>query len=1034
MKRLPQTREKQISRSSRSLSWTVPHFLLFLSFNLFSVLIFAQQKITGKVTAEKTPVAGATVTVKNTTSVTQTNEKGEFSIEAPGDAVLVITSVGFEAQEISVNNRTNLSVEMQTNIKAMEDVVVVGYGTQKKATLTGSVSQVSGREIAKSPSPNVSSSLAGRLPGLTVNQRSGLPGNDDPSILIRGFGTMNDNSPLIIVDGVQRSLFSRLNPQDIESISVLKDASAAIYGNRGANGVILITTKQGARGRTSFDVSYNYAFQRPTKIPKMLDAPTFAEVYNEGNYYRNVSPTNPNPTPFYSADDIQKFRDGSDPITHPNTDWVKEVYKSYSSQQNLNVQASGGTANVRYLFSFGAISQDGNLKNNPTEYSQYNLRTKIDVDITKDLTLGANIYAIFNNRTYSSEGTDGTGVVFVNVLQANPTVVARYPNGLIGPGRLGQNPLLLDQRGFDKIEDRPLYSTFTASYKIPVIKGLKLDASFNYDISNWFEKRFNTPYYFYEYNVNTQTYDRKKADGVAVAELWNTYNRWTTMMYNFRLSYDRTFENHHIAAMIGTEKQKNDSRNLSAYRRNFISNTIPEINFGGTATGEFSNGGGSGASAYDNYFGRINYDFSAKYLLELLFRYDGSQIFPKGNRYAFFPGVSAGWRLSEESFIKDKFSFINQLKLRASYGQLGNDRVAPFQYLQFFNYNSNAYVFGTNTIPGINAATMPNPNITWERAIKTDLGLDATLWNGLLGVEFTYWFQKRSNILWQRNLSISNVFGFSGIPNQNFGKMKGQGYELTLSHRSRAGQLTYDIRANLSYAKSKILDIDETPHTYAYQDATGRPFGSRLLYKSDGIFNTQEELDKYPHNSQNKVGDIKIVDVNGDGMINNDDQIRINETNTPQYVFGLNTNLQYGNFDLTLFFQGQAKVNNLDGTFGSLGASDFTNAAVQRSKDRWTPDNPNGTMPRSDAWSYGATDFFLFDASFVRLKTIEFGYTLPEKVLTKTRLFKGVRVYASGFNLLTWAKEIKWADPELNENFTTYPPQRIINLGVNVKF
>jgi TonB-linked SusC/RagA family outer membrane protein len=1004
--------------------------------------------VNGKVNNDKgEPLAGATVTEKGTGNVTVTKDDGSFTIQVNSDkAILVVSYVGYATKEMAVAGKeNNLVFELSLSAQSAESIVIVGYGSQKKSTLTGSVSQVAGSEIAKSPSANVTSSLQGRLPGLIVNQRNGQPGADNPDILIRGTGTvpppggdfnalLNANGPLVIIDGVPRSQLGRLNPEDIESISVLKDASAAIYGARAANGVILVTTKSGSKGKADFTFTYKYALLSPTKIPDVLDAATFAEAYNEGVFYR--SNRNPNYTPQFSAAAIQKYRDGSDPVLYPNTDWIDEVLKPHSRQQNLNLQVNGGSNNVRYLLSFGALEQNGNFRSDPALYRQYNVRAKVDIELVKNFTVGANIYAILNNRTSSYIDQN---VNFTNILQANPTIVARYPNGLIGPGRLGENPLLMDQRGYRKIDDNPLYSTFTASYKVPFVTGLKLDASFNYDLSNQFEKVWRTPYFYHEYNTLTGNYDKKQGTGQAAASLEDIYRKWTTMLYNFRITYDRTFLNkHHIVAMVGREQQQNTFTFARAFRKNYVSTAIDQIDVGPTSAEDKDNSGGASKGAYDNYFGRLNYDFKSKYLVEFLFRRDGSQIFPDGKRYGFFPGVSAGWRLSEEDFIQNALPFVNQLKLRASYGELGNDRIDPFQYLQAFLFVVNnvpvSYVFGTTTVPGITAGVLANPNVTWERARKTDLGLEAQLWNGKLGVDFTYWTQKRNNILYRRNLSVPNTYGFPGLPFENIGKVNSAGYELIISHRNRTGLLTYSISGNVAYQKSKTVFLDEVPPAEAYQKYTGNPVGSDLYYKADGIFNTQEELDKSPHHANSQVGDIKVVDLNGDGTIDDKDRYRVPYTPIPRYVFGLNTDFQYKNFDLNIFFQGQAGAYNYDASVSALGGTDFSNASVWRATDRWTVNNPNGSKPRADAWQPGNTTFFLFDATLVRLKTVEIGYTIPESILAKTKFLKNFRVFASAFNLATWSKEVKWADPEFNGDYLKYPPQRVINFGASIKF
>ncbi len=996
---------------------------------------YAQTTVSGTVKeAEGEAFPGVNVIEKGTTNGVVTDIDGKFQITVGPDAVLLFSFIGYISQEIPVNNRQVMDVELVSDITQLGEVIVVGYGEQRKETLTGSVANISGSEIVKSPSANVTNSLAGRLPGLTVNQRTGEPGRDDPNILIRGTGTFGNNSPLIIVDGVPRSLMGRLNPDDIESISVLKDASAAIYGARAANGVILITTKKGAKGKPVFNFSYNHAFQQPTKILDMLDAATFAQVYNEGAWYRAGRPSvEEGWSPPFSDDAIRRYADGSDPVRYPNTDWVSEAVKPYSTQKRMNLSATGGTDDVRYFLSFGATTQDGNLRNDPTEYSQYNMRVNVDVNLTDNLTVGANLSALLNNRKFGSVATDDEGWVnFHNIYQANPTLVAQYPNGLYGPGRLGENPLLMNQRGYFTREDAPLFSSFTASYKIPFVEGLKLEASYNYDLSHQVERRWRVPYSFHEFNTVTGEYEERQGTGVAAPELSQTTRKWTTELYNFRLNYSKTFEKHHLGLLLGTEQQKNTENWVNAFRRNFVSPAIDQIDAGSSDTDDMNTGGSTRIGGYNNYFGRLNYDYEGKYLLEFLFRYDGSQKFPKESRYGFFPGISAGWRISEESFMVNNFDFVNHLKIRGSYGKIGNDFVAAYQHLQAFTFGNN-YYFGGSVSPGVNPGVLPNPYITWETSEKFDLGLEGLLWKGALGFELTLFKENRSDILARRNVSVSNVYGFPGLPDENLGRVRNHGFELILTHKGTHGQLNYQISANTAFARSEIKFMDEVPNDEPRKNLTGKPVGAGLYYQADGIFNTQEELNSYPHVPNAQVGDIKILDLNGDGVINGDDQFRFNYTAIPEYVFGLTFDLQYKNFDLNFLLQGQTNAYNYDDRYPILGNASFDNATVERARDRWTVDNPNGTKPRADGVQPGANTMWLFDATFVRLKSAELGYSLPENVISRVGL-TNARVYVSGFNLLTWSKEIKWADPEASGGFLYYPQLRMMNLGVNVKF
>ncbi|WP_460693310.1 SusC/RagA family TonB-linked outer membrane protein [Mucilaginibacter puniceus] len=973
------------------------------------------------------PLPGVTIKIKDATTGTTSDVNGKYTISVPdATAVLSFSMIGFETQEITVGTSRTINVTLIESVSSLNEVIVVGYGTQRRETLTGSIAKVQGEDLTKNQSVNVATSLAGRLPGLIVNQRNGVPGSENLDIVIRGASTFGNNNPLIVVDGVPRGtgILSTLNPQDIESITVLKDGSAAIYGARAANGVVLVTTKPGSKSKTVYNFSYVYGITNPTKVPDMMDAALFAEVFNETQYYLQGRPAT-GFNPFFTDAAIQKYRDGSDPILYPNTDWANLSLNKNTPQQRLNFQASGGSDKVRYLLSFGSSSQGSNYRNQPYKYKQYNARVRIDADLSQYLTVGANIAGVFRERS-ESNGTD-----FVTILQANPTLPAIYPNGLLAGGRFDNSPLLSDRRGYNRWNDDPITTSFTASFKVPHVQGLVLDASYNYDFRNQFQKNFSQPHYWHVYNVQTQQYDRTEAN--TPISLTDRYDRWITTLANFRISYKTTIaKNHNIAAMVGTEQQTNSNTYASAYRRNFLSAVLPQINAGSTRPEDLNNSGNASAGSYNSFFGRFNYNYQSKYLLEATFRYEGSPIFPQNKRYGFFPNVSAGWIISEENFMRD-VKFVNNLKLRATYGELGNDQVAAFQYLQAFQLGNN-YVFGGTTVPGVYSSTLPNPNITWEVSKKLDFGLSATLFNRMLDVDITVWNQKRSNLLLRPNLSVSGVFGFPAIPDQNIGKVNSSGFEVELTHRNKVGDLSYSISGNVGYAKSKIVFMDEVPPAYDYQRNTGVPLGSGLYYKSDGIFNTQAELDSYPHGTGAQVGDIKVLDLNNDGKIDGNDRYRTNQSPTPLYLFGLNTNFQYKGFDLTVFFQGQAQAYTYDGTLDEFGLTDLDNATVYRATNRWTVNNQEGaTMPRANNWQPGTTDFFLYDATFVRLKNVELGYTFRGDLIKKIGV-SNLRAFVNGTNLLTWSKEISWRDPELSGGFTTYPPLKILSFGVNLQF
>lgn len=983
-----------------------------------------QKTISGKVTDSSGGVVpGVSIVVKGTTTGSTTDMNGNYSLSnVPGNATLQFSFVGMKTQEIAVGSKTTIDVTLEEDAIGLEEVVAVGYGVQKRLTVTGSVVSTKGTDLVRSPAPNLTNSLQGRLPGLIASNRSGEPGRDDATLLIRGKSTTGNTKPLIVIDGVERDGLGQIDPNDVESISVLKDASAAIYGARAANGVILVTTKRGLTGKPVFDLSYNQGFSQPTRLPEMMDAALYAQTRNEADL-RNGA------TSFvFSEDDIQKYKDGSDPMGHPNTDWVKETLKPWTLQNKMNLSVRGGNDKVKYFFSFGSQNQDGHFVNNPTNYKQYNVRSNIDATITKSLTISLDIAGRYEKRTYPS--TD-TWTNFVNILSAEPTLIAKYPNGLIAAGRLGENPLLRDQVGTDKIENFPITSTLSFKYDLPFVKGLALSGSYNFDVRHNFEKVFQKPYYYYDYNKTTDTYDAKKASLFSSPTVSDRFDRWLISTYNLKLNYNKSFGSHNIALLAGWEQSHTLFNYTSAYRKNFASIALPQINYGSTNTADQSNGGNASEDARNNYFGRFNYNYKEKYLIELLCRYDGSPNFPKEKRYGFFPGLSLGWRASEESFIKDNFDFISNLKLRASYGEMGNDRVNAFQYMTTYSFGDN-YNFGGVDVGGVSANTMPNANITWEVAKTTNMGFDMSMWNNLLGVEFDYFIQKRSNILATKQQSIPSTMGFPGLPDENIGKIDNHGFELALSHRNKIGEIGYNVSGNVSFARNKVIFTDEVPQAELYQNATGHPLGSQLIYKVLGIFKDQAAIDAYPHLTNAKPGDVILEDHNDDQKIDSKDQYRIDLSTTPEIVFGLDLGVDYKGFDLTLFFQGQANAVIFPG-LTTVGGQ--YNGLKMRAEGRWTVDNPDATLPRAGGSFPQNSTLNQYSASFVRLKNLEIGYKLPKSMISKVKM-EGARIYVNAYNVFTISK-LKILDPEMDptkNDLNNYPQLRTFNVGVNLTF
>ncbi|KOS07522.1 TonB-dependent receptor [Flavobacterium akiainvivens] len=987
---------------------------------------------TVKSAEDNMPVPGITVMIKGTNTVAVTDIDGSYQINVDGpDAVLVFTGIGFATQEIVVGSQSTIDVTLAADAESLEEVVVVGYGTKKKATVTGSISEIDGKAIVKSPAVNVSNGFAGRVSGVIASNRAGEPGYDDSSISIRGLATTGNNDVLIVVDGVPGQIggLNRLNPREIESITVLKDASAAIYGSRAANGVILVTTKKGKKGeRLTVNYSFDQGFSSPTRLPDMADAATYAEITNE------INPGT------YTAQDIELFRNGTDPIMHPNTDWAKATLRDYSLQSQHNLSLQGGSENTNYFLSLGKVSQEGLYKNSAASYDQYNVRTNFDANIGSRLKVGISLNGRKEDRMFPVTGAGG---IFRAIYRAYPTVAAFYPNGLPTSGIENGNPALL-ATSIGGTNENPAYvvnGILRGSFDIGA--GFSVDGFFSADISEARSKSFSTPYTVYTYNQTTQNYDPRVVGGGAnqKGDLNESQTSQSLEVSNIKLNFKEKFGAHNIDAFIGYEQSENKYHTFNARKINFPTTTTPELGQGGAAATDATNGGYSSNFTRQSYISRIAYDYAQKYLLEFQARVDGSSNFPSGNRFGFFTSVSGGYRISEEEWFKNSVGFFDDLKFRASYGELGNDNIGNFQYFDNYSFN-NRYVIGNTVTSGIDLIKLANPNITWEVSKKTDLAINAKFLKGFT-FEGIYFQQNRSDILAPRNASVPGSTGIVNpygsdplVPAENIGKVKSHGYEVTLGYDHQGEEFSWGVSGNFTYAKNKVIFIDEAPGLLDYQSQTGHPMNTYLLYNAIGIFRSEADLAAYPHVTGATVGDLIYEDYNNDGQITADDMVRSKYGNIPQMTFGLVADVSYKNFDLSVVLSGQAQVSQYvlpeSGTVGNYYSSWADN--------RWTPSNPDASYPKvsdrsSSAISGGQyrNNFWLNDASFVRLKNIQVGYTVPSSFLEEYGI-SNFRVYASAFNLFTISK-VKDYDPEgNNESAQFYPQQKIINLGFNVQF
>lgn len=1034
---------------------------------------FAQDvAITGKVTDETDQgIPGVNVVVKNSTRGTSTDADGKFSINAPdANATLILSSIGFVSQEIALNGRTNLTVKLASDTKALNEVVVVGYGVQKKETITGSVTSVKGDELVKSPAVNLANSLAGRLPGVTVVNRSGEPGADGATIRIRGGNTLGNNNALIVIDGIpnRNGGLDRINPADIESISVLKDAAAAIYGSRAANGVILITTKRGKTGKPSLSYSFNQGFSNPTVVPKVANAQQYTGMLNDLNIYElptaewaaanqafktTGSYTRPNGTvrkaPF-SPEDLVKYADGSDPWGHPNTDWYAATFKKNSPQVRHNVQLNGGTENIRYLASLGYQNQDAYYINSATGYKQYDIRINLDANVNKYVKVNLGIVGRQENRAYP---TKSAGVIFRMLQRGKPQEPAYWPDGRPGPDiENGENPVVVttDLSGYSKDIRNYVQTNGSLEIKIPGVDGLKVTGTAAIDNLSRNTKTWQIPWTLYQRGTGFE------ADGVtpklvasvrgpAEPNLNLGNNNQLNILLGGVINYDKTFGSHTLNLLVGSNRETIEGDNMSAFRRYFISPALDQLFAGGDLSKD--NNGGAYKSARLNYFGRVGYNFKEKYIAEFLWRYDGSDIFPKATRYGFFPGVLAGWVVSEEGFWKNNVPVVNFLKLRGSIGQLGNDQIDTYQYLSTYGFNS--YIIGNTETKTLFETRVPNENITWEVATNSNIGLDAQLFNGKVTVELDAFSNHRTNILWFKNASVPNTTGLN-LPRQNIGEVKNKGFEFNLGYRNTYKDFKYNFSVNGGYAQNKIIFWDKAPGAPEWQRSTGMPMNTYVVYKYDGVFKDQAEIDanKLDYSALNKnlrPGDMKYMDIGGrdangnlintpDGKITSDDRVRLPNTNLPLFQGGANFGAQYKNFDLTVLFQGAAGAKQYvsTGEAGNIG-----NFLLDQYENRWTIDNPSSVHPRianrSDQYYSGGNDYWLRSSDYIRLKNMELGYSIPAEIISKVGLSQ-FRVYFNGLNMITWDK-LKVFDPEAdNSTGYYYPQQKVFNFGLTATF
>lgn len=1015
--------------------------LLIIALLLFGCqLISAQTKsISGNVkdnTGE--PIIGVNIIEVGTTNGTVTDIDGNFTLEVAAEATIKVMFIGFTTQEINTSGKFIFNVTLIDDAFELEGVVVVGYGTQKKESVIGAITSVGTDEILKSSSPNISQAISGRMAGVMTTQSSGAPGADDASIYIRGRASFaGDNQPLIMVDGVERE-FSQISPDDIETISVLKDASAtAVYGVRGANGVILVTTKRGKEQKPQVSLTANYQVQTPTRSDTYLDSYNSVKLLEEALANDGLSSQ-------FSANDIEMYRQSSlgelskyDQQLYPNVNWYDQILKKSAPAQRYNVNVQGGTKRVRYFTSLeyynqGGLYQDNNSYNYGASananYRRYGFRANLDFDLTKDLTFGINFGTRFEERKGPNITDSSSKNEVFYELNHTPGWLfpVEYENGFYGGNSQNQNNIAakLSNGGFYK-EVRTISETnFKVDYDLSsVTKGLKAKAMVSFDYNNMYDRRFSADFATYELIDRSapdleSSYTKFNED----AELSYDGNTQETIMklyMEYALNYARKFNGIHSVSALLLYNQNDYQFEADLPKR------------------------------YQGLVGRITYDYKSKYLAEINAGYNGSENFAKGNRFGFFPSFSLGWMISNEDFMDSSDAWLDGLKLRASYGEVGNDifkrdgKDVRFLYVDSWTQLNNSYLFGNNKRNGIYEGEYPNYAVTWERAKKYNLGIETVIKNGLLNVNLDLFKEERNNILTDY-LTKPDYLGVSLAPG-NLGETTNQGYEIEIKHRNKIGTVNYYVNANFTHAKNKIKSMNEPKIKDAYRKREGHSIDQYFGLIADG-FITQSDIDggNLPISSFGtaQAGDLKYRDMNSDGFIDERDETAIGLSTIPENVYSITLGADYKGIGFSMMFQGADKVSRYYDNEAMYAFVDG-GKVKEHHLQRWNPavseteNLANAQYPLLHYDEFGnhnqqLNSFFLKDGSFVRLKNIELSYALPSE-LTKNWQISHVRIYVNANNLITWDSLDDIVDPESN-NSNLYPIMKTFNMGVNVKF
>lgn len=1010
------------------------------------------------------PLPGVTVVVKATTLGTITDNDGNFRLSVPSDAkTLAFSFIGMKSQEITIIGKTIVNITLDEETVGVDEVIVIGYGTQKKETVTGAVAQIKATEILTTKSTSLVSNLQGKVVGVQIRQQTAEPGKFNSKVSIRGFG-----APLVVIDGVARdgmSDFERLNPEDIESVSVLKDASAAIYGMNSDNGVIIVTTKKGVKGRTKFSYSSFFGIKQPTNEQKSVDAYTYRVVKNE--MQRNIG----NALAYNDAE-LEKWKLGTEP-GYQDYNWSDLILKKITTQQQHNLSINGGNDNITFYTSLGFMEDNGLLKSNIQKYKKYNFRNSITAKLAKGLTAKISFSGKFDENTSPQNGYEW---VFKPIVISdrgigpfslkNPEHVSIIPPTATNAYALATESI----SGYDKWSNLQYQTTVDLTYEIPYVKGLTLGLLGAYDGN--VNDASNLAKAYYQYDFIT---DAPSAASIPTYE--DGITNFTRKDFQAQISYKNTFSQaHNIGATLVYEMKKTSTKYLYAKRQYDDVYTHDIINEGSLTNA--SNAGNFLEQAFMSYLGRFNYDYKNKYLLEFTFREDGSYRYAPSKRWAFFPAVSGGWRVGEEAFVKNNAPFITNLKIRGSYGLMGADAGNPFQYYEGYTFGgvNGGYVFNNNVLTmGMVPPGVVNDNLTWVKTSTADIGVDLDLWNGKLGFTMDIFQKNRNGLLGTRIQSVPNTFGAS-FPQDNINSDMVKGYELMVSHKDKIGDFAYGVSANVTYSRRYLIHTERTPYSSSMEEwkdvwGNNRILGRDWGYEYKGVYTDITQYETAPllgganGNSKNLPGSTRITDVNGDGVINANDMLPIfwagqyggagsAYATNPPLQYGFNMNASWKGFDFNVLLQGSA-LFSISTKVGGANTYGGNPTLWEKYLDRWHTEDTNADpFDPATKWISGkypalktnqagttngnVTDMWQLDAKYLRIKSVEIGYTLPKSISKKIKV-DIVRVYVNAFNLYTFCGEdVKFHDPEREEGaYTadlTYPLLRSFNFGFNVNF